>query len=118
MMDSAQHLTEMTSLIKIFQTMERTQKCYGRTDRLTDRHTDEGHSYNPFPLRRGSTAIRTRQKQSIASPGDLLGVKQHHINTGAKENRQLYTVKILKFGTPQTFAIIDLKLEKFDVTLH
>ena len=29
-----------------------------------------------------------------------------------------YTVKILKFGTPQTIAIIVLKLEKFDVTLH
>ena len=28
------------------------------------------------------------------------------------------TVKILKFGTPQTIAIIVLKLEKFDVTLH
>ena len=28
------------------------------------------------------------------------------------------TVKILKFGTPQTTAIIVLKLEKFDVTLH
>ena len=28
------------------------------------------------------------------------------------------TVKILKFGTPQTIAIIILKLEKFDVTLH
>ena len=35
---------------------------------------------------------------------------------------QLYvnisTVKILKFGTPQTIAIIVLKTEKFDVTLH
>ena len=30
----------------------------------------------------------------------------------------LYTVKILKFGTPQTVAIIVLKIEKFDVTLH
>ena len=30
----------------------------------------------------------------------------------------LYTVKILKFGTPQTNAIIVLKIEKFDVTLH
>ena len=30
----------------------------------------------------------------------------------------LPTVKILKFGTPQTIAIIVLKLEKFDVTLH
>ena len=33
-----------------------------------------------------------------------------HLNPG--------TVKILKFGTPQTFAIIVLKIEKFDVTLH
>ena len=30
----------------------------------------------------------------------------------------LITVKILKFGTPQTIAIIVLKIEKFDVTLH
>ena len=28
------------------------------------------------------------------------------------------TVKILKFGTPQTIAIIVLKLVKFDVTLQ
>ena len=28
------------------------------------------------------------------------------------------TVKILKFGTPQTIAIIVLKVEKFDVALH
>ena len=28
------------------------------------------------------------------------------------------TVKILTFGTPQTTAIIVLKIEKFDVTLH
>ena len=32
---------------------------------------------------------------------------------------QVYdTVKILKFGTPQTIAIIVLKIEKFEVTLH
>ena len=30
----------------------------------------------------------------------------------------IYTLKILKFGTPQTIAIIVLKIEKFDVTLH
>ena len=30
----------------------------------------------------------------------------------------LITVKILKFGTPQTIAIIVLKIEKFDATLH
>ena len=29
-----------------------------------------------------------------------------------------YTVKILKLRTPQTIAIIVLKIEKFDVTLH
>ena len=28
------------------------------------------------------------------------------------------TVKILKFGTPQTIAIIVLKIETFNVTLH
>ena len=28
------------------------------------------------------------------------------------------TVKILKFGTPQTIAIIVLNIEKFDVALH
>ena len=28
------------------------------------------------------------------------------------------TIKILKFGTPQTIAIIVLKIEKSDVTLH
>ena len=31
---------------------------------------------------------------------------------------KLCTVKILKFGTPQTIAIIVLKIEKFDLTLH
>ena len=30
----------------------------------------------------------------------------------------LGTVKILKFGTPQTIAIIVIKLVKSDVTLH
>ena len=29
-----------------------------------------------------------------------------------------YTVKILKFGTPETIAIMVLKIEKFNVTLH
>ena len=30
----------------------------------------------------------------------------------------VFTVKILKYGTPQTIAIVVLKIEKFDVTLH
>ena len=28
------------------------------------------------------------------------------------------TIKIIKFGTPQTIAIIVLRIEKFDETLH
>ena len=34
------------------------------------------------------------------------------------EQNKPFTVKILKFGTPQTIAIIVLKIEKFGVTLH
>ena len=42
-----------------------------------------------------------------------------HLNFHDKiENLTRNTVKILKFGTPQTIAIIVLKIEKFDVTLH
>ena len=38
---------------------------------------------------------------------------------GIKDNSEIMflTVKILKFGTPQTIAIIVLKIEKSDVTL-
>ena len=43
-------------------------------------------------------------------------------NMAAAMARKLFTkiitVKILKFGTPQTIAIIVLKIEKFDVTLY
>ena len=35
-----------------------------------------------------------------------------------REANNFLTVKILKFGTPQTIAIVVLKLVKFDVTLH
>ena len=46
------------------------------------------------------------------------------VNIGSRAITNLWsmhdidTVKILKFGTPQTIAIIVLKIEKFDVTLH
>ena len=40
-----------------------------------------------------------------------------HENCNSRE-LMMHTVKILKFGTPQTIAIIVLKIEKFDVTLH
>ena len=40
------------------------------------------------------------------------------VNTQGITTIEIITVKILKFGTPQTIAIIVLKLVKFDVTLH
>ena len=40
------------------------------------------------------------------------------LSSGPEFMPWLSTVKILKFGTPQTIAIIVLKIEKFDVTLH
>ena len=48
---------------------------------------------------------------------DLISVMEDGMmnNTGMLK---VYTVKILKFGTLQTIAIIVLKTEKFDVTLH
>ena len=39
-------------------------------------------------------------------------------NTRYSDSSSLFTVKILKVGTPQTIAIIVLKLVNFDVTLH
>ena len=41
-----------------------------------------------------------------------------NVDTGKTYRVTLSTVKILKFGTPQTIAIIVLKIEKFDVTLN
>ena len=46
--------------------------------------------------------------------------KNRSISMFGQENNYVRTptVKILKFGTPQTIAIIVLKIEMFDVTLH
>ena len=42
-----------------------------------------------------------------------------YMNGGEEKKKEKWcTVKILKFETPQTIAIIVLKIEKFDVTLH
>ena len=43
---------------------------------------------------------------------------QRHSSNGSQHTFYSSTVKILKFETPQTVAIIVLKIEKFDVTLH
>ena len=43
---------------------------------------------------------------------------QIHCLETEETTKSLITVKILKFGTPQTIAIIVLKIEKFDITLH
>ena len=56
-----------------------------------------------------------------------LGQTERYIELFWERDRRMFTragafiritVKILKFGTPQTIAIIVLKIEKFDVTLH
>ena len=46
------------------------------------------------------------------------GLIKNMINHNRNKLHVMCTVKILKFGTPQTIAIIVLKIEKFDVTLH
>ena len=56
--------------------------------------------------------------------GSLIHVLRHFrifiqfCDKGTESGINKYTVKILKFGTPQTIAIIVLKIEKFDVTLQ
>ena len=47
-----------------------------------------------------------------------LFISQNTHARSVKIDGSMCTVKILKFGTPQTIAIIVLKLVKFDVTMH
>ena len=61
-------------------------------------------------MKKGSQKERGR----VASPE----IAPIHLKCQAQRMQGRYTVKILKFGTPQTNAIIVLKIEKFDVTLH
>ena len=52
-------------------------------------------------------------------PKDTDGIVADSVDTVQSAPSAVFcTVKILKFGTPQTIAIIVLKIEKFDVTLH
>ena len=67
--------------------------------------------------------IRTPQELSL--PGKQIGSHNifSHLKKMSKKQQHegvliQLTVKILKFGTPQTIAIIVLKIENFDVTLH
>ena len=53
----------------------------------------------------------------LCSAASELGLHCLHISSKQVSGLKRVTVKILKFGTPQT-AIIVLKTEKFDVTLH
>ena len=64
----------------------------------------------PFNLHLFNSAVYLRRLTVIIS-----GVQNHR---SLRYLKQALTVKILKFGTPQTSAIIVLKIEKFDVTLH
>ena len=65
------------------------------------------------------------QQASYLDGGPLLWILPLYLHVNQKsedddeyKSHPLNTVKILKFGTPQTIAIIVLKIEKFDVTLH
>ena len=49
---------------------------------------------------------------------NLCSYSQFDLEVLCCNEQKEYTVKIIKFGTPQTIAIIVLKIEKFDVTLH
>ena len=72
-------------------------------------------SYFHFLLFQRSLKIENEKKKNYTktltaeAPYIGLRVLRVHIDTYRK---------ILKFGTPQTIAIIVLKIEKFDVTLH
>ena len=48
----------------------------------------------------------------------VLASKLKQITYHLLQKINVITVKILKFGTPQTIATIVLKIEKFDITLH
>ena len=50
-------------------------------------------------------------------PAELLPLKVYLYTLDVELWKEI-TVKILKFGTRKTIAIIVLKVEKFDVTLH
>ena len=45
-------------------------------------------------------------------------MRKNKNDTRCSDRRSLFTVKILKVRTPQTIAILVLKLVKFHVTLH
>ena len=55
---------------------------------------------------------------AFSSRGSVLDRYQILICQSFNQISILYTVNILKFGTPQTIVLIVLKIEKFDVTLH
>ena len=91
------------------------------------------------PFSSGGQSLRSRQSMLIyykmchvkaKVEGHVEGFKIHlhvpiicwapleHTCTVEHTRTMELTVKIQKFGTPQTIAIIVLKIEKFDVTLH
>ena len=63
-----------------------------------------------------SVALASNRLRKSLTPDKLHGSTVH--TPLDLDTCRCITVKILKFGTPQTMAIIVLKIEKFDVTLH
>ena len=100
------HLQEMGTITKKFHQnpfktvggVAETRLCL-QMDGLTDGQT---HYYSPLRV----------------TSWDNDQVTVHDCVSIHRKSRKYYTVKILKFGTPQTIAIIVLKIEKFDVTLQ
>ena len=59
--------------------MERTRKCYGRNDGLTDGRIGEGHSIYPHPLRGGG--LKSIKTSSTFTKGALCAL--HMLRRGA-----------------------------------
>ena len=103
------------NILNGIQVTERTRKCLrmdGRTPgsslkKSTNTHPAIPHTHYQYNLLNSSKF-------------DLHTFKHVGMWAGSHKftGETVVTVKILKFGTPQTIAIIVLKLVKFDVTLH
>ena len=63
-------------------------------------------------LVRGSLTLQHSEQPNLTF------VSANGLSPSGTHKTKCATVKILKFGTSQTIAIIILKIEKFDVTLH
>ena len=81
----------------------------------------EGNSPHLSPISsEGSVGRVAEESDSMNQNKDIEMSGYESISSDITESTGITvsTVKILKFGTPQTIAIIVLEIEKFDLTLH